>query len=60
VGKFITYIRLSKAELSKVIFPLPMQVRSAFVAVFSVVTVITLFLALVDYLMGISVFQIVK
>ncbi|MDR2151201.1 MAG: preprotein translocase subunit SecE [Helicobacteraceae bacterium] len=60
MGKLISYIRLSRAELSKVIFPLSMQVKSAFIAVFAVVTVITLFLALVDLLMSFSVSSIVN
>ncbi|MDR1912001.1 MAG: preprotein translocase subunit SecE [Helicobacteraceae bacterium] len=58
--KLISYFRLSRAELSKVIFPLPMQVKSAFIAVFSVVTVITLFLALVDLLMSYSISSVIN
>jgi preprotein translocase subunit SecE len=58
--KLTNYFRLSRAELSKVIFPLPMQVKSAFIAVFSVVTAITLFLALVDLAMGFVVSSVIK
>ncbi|MDR1451227.1 MAG: preprotein translocase subunit SecE [Helicobacteraceae bacterium] len=58
--KLISYIKLSRAELGKVIFPLSMQVKSAFIAVFAVVTVITLFLALVDLLMSLSVSSVVN
>ncbi|GHV05567.1 hypothetical protein AGMMS50229_08840 [Campylobacterota bacterium] len=58
--KLITYFKLSKAELSKVIFPLPMQVKNAFLAVIGVVTVITLFLALVDLLMSLSVSSLIN
>lgn len=50
--KLIHYIKLSKAELSKVIFPLKEQVRNAYITVFVVVTVIALFLALVDWIMS--------
>ncbi|TLD82678.1 preprotein translocase subunit SecE [Helicobacter sp. MIT 11-5569] len=50
--KLITYYRLSKEELSKVIFPTKEQVRNAFISVVLVVTVIALFLALVDFILG--------
>ncbi|TLD86329.1 preprotein translocase subunit SecE [Helicobacter sp. MIT 05-5294] len=50
--KLITYYRLSKEELSKVIFPTKEQVRNAFISVVVVVTVIALFLALVDFILG--------
>ncbi|EOJ1809101.1 preprotein translocase subunit SecE [Campylobacter jejuni] len=49
--KLITYFKLSKAELRKVIFPLKEQVRNAYITVFVVVAVISLFLALVDWFM---------
>ncbi len=42
----------AKSELQKVIFPTKVQVKQAFFAVFLVVTVISLFLALVDLLMS--------
>jgi preprotein translocase subunit SecE len=58
--KLITYVKLSRAELSKVIFPLKMQVKNAFIAVFVVVAVITLFLTLVDLLMSFSVSSIIN
>ena len=48
----MTYYRLSKEELSKVIFPTKEQVRNAFISVILVVTVIALFLALVDFILG--------
>ncbi len=57
--KLITYFKLSKAELRKVIFPLKEQVRSAYITVFVVVTVISLFLALVDWIMSSIVSAIV-
>ncbi len=46
--KFLTYLRHAKAELQKVIFPTKDQVKNAYIAVFVVVTVVALFLALVD------------
>jgi len=52
--KMINYINLSKIELSKVIFPTKMQVRQAFFAVFLVVSVVSLFLALIDMIMSAS------
>lgn len=57
--KLITYFKLSKAELRKVIFPLKEQVRNAYITVFVVVTVISLFLALVDWTMSSIVSAIV-
>lgn len=52
--KMMNYFRLSKAELSKVIFPLKQQVKTAFYAVIIVVTVVSLYLALIDWIMSIS------
>lgn len=57
--KLITYFKLSKAELRKVIFPLKEQVRNAYITFFVVVAVISLFLALVDWLMSSIVSAIV-
>ena len=50
--KLINYVNLAKVELSKVIFPTKLQVRQAFFAVFVVVTVVSLFLALIDMIMS--------
>jgi len=52
--KMINYFNLSKIELSKVIFPTKIQVRQAFFAVFLVVSVVSLFLALIDMIMSAS------
>ena len=57
--KLITYFKLSKAELRKVIFPLKEQVRNAYITVFVVVAVISLFSALVDWIMSSIVSAIV-
>ncbi|WP_457592078.1 preprotein translocase subunit SecE [Hydrogenimonas sp.] len=52
--KLISYINHAKIEISKVIFPTKLQVRQAFFAVFVVVTVVSLFLALIDVIMSAS------
>ena len=52
MGKISTFIANAKAEIHKVIFPTQVQVRQAFLAVVLVVTVISLFLALIDLIMG--------
>ncbi len=57
--KLITYYNHSKAELSKVIFPIKEQIRNAFISVFVVVTVISLFLALVDAIMSFALSSII-
>jgi len=46
--KFIQYLKEARAELQKVIFPTKEQVRNAYIAVLVVVSVVSLFLALVD------------
>ncbi|WP_169752771.1 preprotein translocase subunit SecE [Campylobacter mucosalis] len=57
--KIINYLKLSKLEILKVIFPTKEQVRNAFVTVFIVVTVVSLFLALVDAIMSFSLSKII-
>jgi preprotein translocase subunit SecE len=52
--KLVTYYNHSKVELSKVIFPIKEQIRNAFISVFVVVTVVSLFLALIDLIMSSS------
>ena len=52
--KILKYVRDSRVELAKVIFPTKEQIRNAFVSVFIVVTVISLFLALIDAIMSLS------
>lgn len=54
MNKLKSYYKQSKEELFKVIFPIKEQVRSAYISVFVVVTVITLFLALIDAVMSVS------
>ncbi len=50
-----SYIRDAKLELSKVIFPNKVQVKQAYISVVIVVTFISLFLALVDFIMSSTV-----
>ena len=54
MSKISSYVKNSRAELSKVIFPTSPQVKQAFFAVFIVVTFVSLFLALVDFIMSSS------
>ena len=57
--KMINYIKLSRAEIGKVIFPLKEQIRNAFIAVFAVVAIVSLFLALVDAIMSFSLSKLI-
>ncbi len=54
MDKIKSYYKLSKEELFKVIFPIKEQVGSAYISVFVVVTVISLYLALIDALMSVG------
>lgn len=60
MNKVRNYYQNAKSELSKVIFPIKEQIRSAYLSVFIVVTVITLFLALIDGIMSLSLSSIIK
>ena len=57
--KLKKFLKDAKVELDKVIFPTKIQVRQAFVAVVLVVTVISIFLAIVDMLMSAIVSSII-
>ncbi|WP_458700891.1 preprotein translocase subunit SecE [Sulfurospirillum sp. 1307] len=57
--KLVTYYNHSKAELLKVIFPIKEQIRNAFISVFVVVTVVSLFLALIDVIMSFSLSSLI-
>ena len=52
MSKIVSFIKNSKVELDKVIFPTKIQVKQAFIAVVIVVAVIAAYLALVDLLMS--------
>ena len=58
--KIITYYQNAREELTKVIFPTKEQIRNASISVLIVVSVITLFLALVDLILSASVSSILK
>ncbi len=60
MNKVRNYYQNAKSELSKVIFPIKEQIRSAYLSVFIVVTVITLFLALIDGIMSLSLSSIIN
>ena len=50
--KIINYIKDAKIELDKVIFPTALEIKQSFISVVSVVTIVTLFLGLVDLIMS--------
>ena len=60
MSKLKNYYKQAKDELNKVIFPIKEQVRSAYLSVFVVVTVISLFLALIDTIMSLSLSSIIN
>ncbi len=60
MGKLGLYYKQAKDELHKVIFPIKEQIRSAFISVFVVVTIISLFLALIDAIMSVSLSSIIN
>jgi len=60
VNKFKIYYKNAKEELLKVIFPIKEQIRSAYLSVFVVVTVISLFLALIDAIMSLSLSAVIN
>ena len=60
MNKLKTYYKNAKEELLKVIFPIKEQIRSAYLSVFIVVTVISLFLALIDAVMSLSLSSVIN
>ncbi|MDX4011391.1 preprotein translocase subunit SecE [Aliarcobacter skirrowii] len=60
MSKASNYFNSVKAELSKVIFPTNVQIRTAYISVFIVVTVIALFLALIDGAMSLGLSMIIN
>ena len=52
IKKLLDYIKESKKELDKVLFPTSNEIRQSFISVVAVVTVITLFLSLIDLIMS--------
>ncbi|MGL2473144.1 preprotein translocase subunit SecE [Helicobacter pylori] len=55
MDKWLMQYRLAREELSKVIFPIKEQIRNALVSVLVVVSTVTLFLALLDFSLGVFV-----
>ena len=60
MSKASNYFNSVTAELSKVIFPIKEQIRTAYISVFIVVTVIALFLALIDGAMSLGLSMIIN
>jgi len=60
LNKYKLYYKKAKDELGKVIFPIKEQIRSAYISVFVVVTVISLFLALIDAIMSVSLSSVMN
>ena len=60
MNKLNTYYKNAKEELLKVIFPIKEQIRSAYLSVFVVVTVISLFLFLIDAIMSLSLSAVIN
>ena len=58
MNKILGMVSQAKIEIKKVIFPTKEQVRNAFISVFIVVTVVSLFLALIDAIMSFSLSNI--
>ena len=52
IKTFFDYVKEAKRELDKVIFPTSTEVKQSFISVVVVVTVVTLFLSLVDLIMS--------
>jgi len=51
-AKFAEYLKEAKAELDKVIFPTQTEVKQSLISVTVMVTVVTLFLGLIDLIMS--------
>ena len=60
MNKVRNYYQNAKSELSKVIFPIKEQIRSAYLSVFIVVTVIALYLAMIDGAMSFTLSSVIK
>lgn len=60
MSKVSSYFESVKAEIKKVIFPIKEQIRTAYISVFIVVTVIALYLALIDGIMSLTLSSIIK
>ncbi|NIA11962.1 MAG: preprotein translocase subunit SecE [Nitrospiraceae bacterium] len=52
IKAFIDYVKESKEELEKVIFPTKVEVKQSLISVTVMVTIVALFLSLVDLVMS--------
>jgi preprotein translocase subunit SecE len=60
MSKASNYINNVKSELAKVIFPVKAQIKTAYISVFIVVTVIALYLAMIDGAMSFTLSSVIK
>ena len=60
MSKASNYINNVKSELAKVIFPVKAQIKTAYKSVFIVVTVIALYLAMIDGAMSFTLSSVIK
>ena len=59
-SKASNYIYNVKSVLAKVIFPVKAQIKTAYISVFIVVTVIALYLAMIDGAMSFTLSSVIK
>jgi len=52
MDKIKKYLRDARVEIEKVIFPTKTEIKQSFISVFVVVTVVSLFLSVIDLVMS--------
>ena len=52
MDKIKKYLRDARVEIEKVIFPTKNEIKQSFISVFVVVTVVSLFLSVIDLIMS--------
>jgi len=52
MDKIKKYLRDARVEIEKVIFPTKTEIKQSFISVFVVVTVVSLFLSVIDLIMS--------
>jgi len=52
MDKITKYLKDARIEIEKVIFPTKNEIKQSFISVFVVVTVVSLFLSLIDLIMS--------
>ena len=60
MSKASNYINNVKSELAKVIFPVKAQIKTAYISVFIVVTVISLYLVMIYGAMSFTLSSVIK